>query len=58
MEMDDEYFLKQADGAKIAGFSFHEDDRKTHKGFVPPKSEEGRPSELVYMNNWSRETST
>lgn len=55
MEVDESYF---DDGkVRIPGFSFHGEEL-AKKGYMPPPTVDGRPSELVYMNNWSRETST
>jgi hypothetical protein len=56
--VDQAYFDEQG-RVKIPGFSFHGQRDNGKQGFIPPPSNnDGRPSELVYMNNWNRETST
>ena len=53
----DDCYFEQENSTKIPGFSFQGKGDLIKKGYVlPPSSNEGRPSELVYMNNWNRET--
>jgi hypothetical protein len=59
MEVDESYFdILNNEESRIPGFSFKGEMDVNKKGYMPPPTVDGRPSELVYMNNWSRETST
>lgn len=53
--VNDGYF-DQDKAAKIPGFSFCGKISNTKGYAMPPSNTDGRPSELVYLNNWSRET--